>query len=84
MIPIRCLSCNKILAHYYDEIENIRYSNETPDVSFFHKNNIKRYCCKKILLTYVDIYKPSLINIQNNNYYECRENIEIPVIFSVK
>ena len=23
MIPIRCISCNKVLAQYYDEIENL-------------------------------------------------------------
>jgi len=84
MIPIRCISCNKVLAQYYDEIENLRKIGEAPDLKFFKEKDIKRYCCKKVLLTYVDIYKPSMITIENSNYYECRENIEIPVIFSVK
>lgn len=84
MIPIRCLSCNKVLAQYYDEIEEFRKNSKIPNLTFFEDKKITRYCCKKILLTYVDIYKQSMIRLVNNNYYECIENIEIPVIFPVK
>lgn len=52
MLPIRCFTCNKVLGHFSDYIENNKI-----DVEFFKKFDIKRYCCKKVLLTSVDVHK---------------------------
>lgn len=52
MLPVRCFTCNKVLGQFSDFIEQNKI-----DVSFFEKYNIDRYCCKKILLTSVDIHK---------------------------
>lgn len=52
MLPIRCFTCNKVLGHYSDYVEQNKI-----DINFFTKNHIERYCCKKILLTSVDIHK---------------------------
>ena len=56
MLPIRCFSCNKVLGNYNQIFEEYKKnSNEYQD--FFEKLNIKRYCCRKIFLTHVDIFK---------------------------
>jgi len=52
MLPIRCFTCNKILGHYSDYVEQKKIN-----VAFFKKYNIDRYCCKKILLSSVDVHK---------------------------
>ena len=64
--PIRCFTCNKILAPYYE-----CHSSKLPP-------SITRYCCKRMLLSSVD-----LVDIMNT--YESK-NIcidEVDTSFSV-
>lgn len=49
IIPIRCFTCNKILGSY-SHIEEF-------SLSLFDELDIKRYCCRKILLHSKDIHK---------------------------
>ena len=54
VLPVRCFTCNKVLGHF---------AGQTIDLEFIQKQNIQRYCCKKILMTSVDIhdgFEPSL------------------------
>ena len=76
IIPIRCFTCNKVLASKYEAYlklsqinkstdEDIMSSIISDDVDFnekiensndlFEKIGIKRYCCKRHLLTHVDL-----------------------------
>lgn len=52
MLPVRCFSCNKVLGHFSDHFENGEITKQ-----FLEDHNITRYCCKKILLTTVDVHK---------------------------
>lgn len=55
MFPVRCYTCNHIVASLYDKyIQDVR-NNVPPDV-IFKKLRINRYCCKRMFLSYVTIY----------------------------
>jgi len=75
IIPIRCFSCNKIIADkypiYLEELKKINESeiDTTIDTNRINEGdiskskqgeildnlNIKRYCCRRMFLTQVDI-----------------------------
>ncbi|MCS7123777.1 MAG: DNA-directed RNA polymerase subunit N [Candidatus Aenigmarchaeota archaeon] len=50
LLPIRCFTCGKVLGHLFEEMKKYKDINE-----FFEKHNIRRYCCKQVLLTTVDV-----------------------------
>ena len=47
--PVRCFTCNKVLAPYYTK------HIETQTVELMTENNISRYCCRRMLLSSVDL-----------------------------
>jgi len=64
LIPIRCFSCGNIIANKYDKF--LELFNKKKKKKNFNKlkiniNNIfkelklKRYCCRRMLLTNIDI-----------------------------
>lgn len=64
MIPVRCFTCNKVIANMYCtylEMQKEGISNE----DIFKKINFTRYCCKRMFLGHIeddDIMKfPQLI-----------------------
>lgn len=70
MYPIRCFTCNKVLGHF---------SGCTINNDFFKENNIKRYCCKKILISSVDIHK-HLYGERNKSFYNIKKYTEVEKI----
>lgn len=74
LLPIRCFTCNKILGHFSDIIEKDKVND-----TFFKNNKIKRYCCKKILISSVDIHS-SLYGSRNTKFYEMKKFTEIEKI----
>ena len=59
MFPIRCLTCNKPVTHTIDFIE---YKKKNNVKSFLDKYNIKRYCCRRMYITYVEIKPLPIMN----------------------
>jgi DNA-directed RNA polymerase subunit N len=56
LIPVRCFSCNKPVSRYY--LEYIEYKKNNKDLEkFFEEKGIKKYCCRRMLFTHVDVYK---------------------------
>ena len=65
IIPIRCFTCNKVIGDKWEKYqENIK--NGIEEKLIFKKLGIKRYCCKNILLSHVDIIDKTLKYEQNN------------------
>ena len=56
MIPVRCFTCNKILGRYEETFK--KYTGREEE--FFQEFGFTRYCCRKILLTHVDIFQTAL------------------------
>jgi len=71
IVPIRCFTCNKIIADKYDyymnevaKLEKEGKLNEDPDYKYFSKIHTKeildnlglvRYCCRRMLLSTSDM-----------------------------
>ena len=62
IIPIKCFTCGEVIAdkyRYYQDINNVIYLTQdnikkTPEGEVFDKLKLK-YCCRKHLLTHVDL-----------------------------
>ena len=61
LIPVKCFSCGLPIAHKYEKyIEMKKDKNKDfhrDDIYIFKKLRIKRYCCKRMLMTNVDLVK---------------------------
>jgi DNA-directed RNA polymerase subunit N (RpoN/RPB10) len=70
IIPIRCFTCNNVLAdkysYYLNKIKKLRGTNErfymdgtqipvTPEMEVMKEVGLKRACCRRIFLTHVNI-----------------------------
>lgn len=62
LIPIRCFSCGNLIANKYEKyLELLKNTDkkkselEDNQIQIFKKLKLKRYCCRRMLLTNVDI-----------------------------
>lgn len=68
IIPVRCFTCGQMLASKYNRyLEIIAEKNDNPDLEdtiddlkepvseAFIKLGLKRYCCRRHLLTHIDL-----------------------------
>jgi DNA-directed RNA polymerase subunit N len=53
LIPVRCLTCGKLIADKYDEYQNKMKSGEEP-AKILDSLGFDRYCCRRMLLTTVE------------------------------
>lgn len=54
IIPIRCFSCGKLVAHVYrDYLEAIERGESSEDA--FKSLGIERFCCKRMIVSHVDL-----------------------------
>jgi len=54
IVPVRCFSCGKPLAGFYNEFKERTAKGEDAG-KVLDEMKIKRYCCRKALLTAVDM-----------------------------
>lgn len=54
MMPIRCFSCGKLLAQFYEEIQRKAQKKENLEKAFTEMG-IVRYCCRRTLFSHVDL-----------------------------
>ena len=64
MIPVRCFSCGRVIASDYiafvNKVNLIRETENrdpTPDEiqKIFDEIGVKRYCCRRMILSHVDL-----------------------------
>ena len=53
LIPVRCLTCGKMIADKYDEYQNKIKLGEDP-AKILDSLGFDRYCCRRMLLTTVE------------------------------
>ena len=54
MIPIRCYTCGKVIAHLYDDfIQGLKEGKE-PD-EMLDSYELTRFCCRRMLITHVEL-----------------------------
>lgn len=61
MIPIRCYSCGKPIAHLWEKYKEIIRSESPKDA--LDELGLKRYCCRAIFLGTID--EDNIINFSN-------------------
>ena len=53
LIPVRCLTCGKLIADKYNEYQTKMKSGEDP-TKVLDSLGFDRYCCRRMLLTTVE------------------------------
>jgi len=56
IIPIRCMTCGKPVAHLWEEFQKRTQDGEDSKTVLDELKLIK-YCCRSLFLTNVDVYK---------------------------
>ena len=54
IIPIRCFSCGRVIGSLYEEFKRRVNEGEQPK-EVMDSLNVDRYCCRRILLTHIDL-----------------------------
>lgn len=54
MIPIRCYTCGKTIAQYYEDyLEGLKEGKEAKEL--LDAFGLTRYCCRRMLITHVEL-----------------------------
>ena len=59
LIPVRCLTCGKLIADKFDDYQNKVKSGEEPEKAL-DSLGIERYCCRRMLLTTVETIQQAI------------------------
>ena len=72
LVPVRCFTCGNLVADKFEEYQNKAKSGEEP-AKILDSLGIKRYCCRRMLLTTVETVQQVL------PFYEAmyKRNIDI-------
>ena len=54
MIPVRCFSCGKVVGHLYEKYKELVKRGKS-EKEALDELNVRRYCCRRMLLTHVDL-----------------------------
>ena len=54
LVPVRCFSCNKIIGGSYEEFIERKKNGDNP-AEIMDDLGIKRYCCRKIFVSHLDL-----------------------------
>ncbi|MEM2963583.1 MAG: DNA-directed RNA polymerase subunit N [Candidatus Anstonellales archaeon] len=52
--PIRCFTCGQLIAHKYEPYQKKLSEGKSP-ASTLDELNIKRYCCRRMFLSHVEV-----------------------------
>ena len=54
LIPVRCWSCGKVIAHIYEQYKQAISDGGDPQKTF-DDIGLERYCCRRMLVGHVDL-----------------------------
>ncbi|MEC9090823.1 MAG: DNA-directed RNA polymerase subunit N [Candidatus Thermoplasmatota archaeon] len=54
MIPVRCWSCGKVIAHVYDQYKEAVESGEDAS-KVLDDLGMEKYCCRRMFVGHVDL-----------------------------
>ena len=54
LVPVRCCSCNKIIGGSYEEFIERKENGDNP-AEIMDDLGIKRFCCRKIFVSHLDL-----------------------------
>ncbi|EOD21835.1 hypothetical protein EMIHUDRAFT_74809 [Emiliania huxleyi CCMP1516] len=59
IIPVRCFTCGKVIGNKWDKYLELLQSDYT-EGDALDALSLKRYCCRRMLLTHVDLVEKLL------------------------
>lgn len=72
IIPVRCFTCGKLIAHYWHSYQEMLFAGYTEEEAL-DGLQFTRFCCRRMFLTHVDFcdpllaYNPAMIVQAANN-----------------
>eukprot|EP01033_Poteriospumella_lacustris_P014430 gene14430-10310_t len=59
IIPVRCFTCGKVIGNKYEWYTNL-LAHDVSAKEALDELGLKRYCCRRMVLTHVDLIKKLL------------------------
>jgi DNA-directed RNA polymerase I, II, and III subunit RPABC5 len=59
IIPVRCFTCGKVVGNKWEKYLNM-LAQDITEGEALDKLGLKRYCCRRMLLTHVDLIEKLL------------------------
>lgn len=78
IIPVRCFTCGKVIGNKYDsyiEMLNAEYSERDA----LDELGLRRYCCRRMVLTHVDLIQKLLL--YNSKFVETITSEDVIAIY---
>ncbi|KAF2432366.1 putative DNA-directed RNA polymerases I, II, and III subunit RPABC5, partial [Tothia fuscella] len=60
IIPVRCFSCGKVIGDLWERYMKIIESGEVADGKAMDMLGLNRYCCRRMIMTHVDLIEKLL------------------------
>ena len=55
IIPVRCFTCGKVIGNKWETYLNLVNGAEMSEMKALDELGLTRYCCRRMLLTHVDL-----------------------------
>jgi len=59
IIPVRCFTCGKVIGNKWDSYLGLLQTDH-PEGDALDSLNLRRYCCRRMLLSHVDLIEKLL------------------------
>ncbi|KAF2262632.1 hypothetical protein CC78DRAFT_519859 [Lojkania enalia] len=75
IIPVRCFSCGKVTGDLWERYLELIEEKGIPDGEAMDQLGLQRYCCRRMILTHVDLiekllkYVPSLERVEERRQF---------------
>ena len=60
IIPVRCFTCGKVVVNKWEKYQELLETNEYDKNEILNILDLKRYCCRRMILTHVDLIEKLL------------------------
>ena len=76
IIPVRCFTCNKVIANKWEKYNSLLKNGETSKFAF-EQLRLHRYCCKRMFLGNVETIDKLLLHSKDKNNNSNEKSVKI-------
>lgn len=77
IIPVRCFTCGKVIGNKYDTYLELMQGEDITESDALNELGLTRYCCRRMLLTHVDLMTRLLNYNSKLNFFHARFNFQL-------